>query len=218
MGVISIPKEAMGHTLQEATVKAALRRMNPGIDFDLGSRLNLWHPFRDTRQSVLFEGRFICAMDRGTLPELTVWSMMKDVVEVPVSDIHPGELAFYRTVNVRITCLKCKGQWDMPHRPDKILLCLCGCDNRAHSADLTHWAYQDVPTGTALVRRSVKDRVILVGWRHTFKKILGFMVPGITEQRLELTFNITLQNMYLEDEPEIIEGGEYRALDQSLSI
>lgn len=214
---ISIPRSYMGQTLQESTVKRGLLQMQPELHFDMGSCLNIWHPYRETRQNVFYRGKSIGAMDRGTLPENPIWSVRKSIVEVPWSEVRYGEVALSVTQNVIGRCQKCKHTWEIPHRPFGIIACPSLCGNMADSTDATCWEWADRPTGTCYVRRSERDRIILVGWRHTFWRILGFGVPGITRSGLESEFRINLEEKPLE-EPEIEADLEDRFLDQSLNV
>lgn len=218
MGTISIPKSYMGYTLQEATVKAALLQMNPDLHFDMGACLGLWHPFMSTRQNVFYRGRSICAMDRGTLPEVPVWSTRRELVEVPAEEVKPGEIAMYSVAGVNLLCHKCAHVWTLPTRPVGVVICPTLCENMGSASDATLFQITDRPTMKAQVWRSVRDRVILVGWRHTFRQLIRAMLPGVTQRGLELAFAVDL-SPHLLDPVEVIEGGaEERTLDQRVQL
>jgi hypothetical protein len=217
MAVISIPKSYMGRTMQESTFKAKLRELNPEIHFDLGACLNIWHPFKDTRQNVYYRGNSLCAMDRGTLPEVPVWSTRKDMVRVPIADVRPGEIVLYETIGVIAGCQKCTHVWPMPNRPVGAMACPSGCGNAGLSSDEKLWIWKDRRSEFVQVFRQMKDRVILVGWRWTLGKLARKGVPGITRQSLEDAFKISLDAVILE-EVMVDDDVEDRVLDRGVSV
>lgn len=66
---------SFGETLDEFHIKKTLRSMNPGMHFDMGACLNLYHPRMDEWQGVFYNGEHICAMDRGVIPEYDIWRL-----------------------------------------------------------------------------------------------------------------------------------------------
>lgn len=212
-GAVSIPRDYLGQTLQEMAVKRGLLELNPDIHFDLGNQKNIWHPYMRDRQGVFYRGRFCGAMDRHTLPELPIWSLTKDLVEVPESDVKPDEMAIYNTFRVQLQCLKCKNVWEQDHRPIGAVVCPKLCGNIAQTPQNEQFVCNSIPTGTAWVWRQLRDRIMLVGWRHTFYQLLRSGVPGITKQRLELKFQIDLMPKVL-DPIEVEEQHEAGFLDR----
>lgn len=213
MPTIRIPKTYMGTTLQEDAVKSYLRSVNPDIHFDMGANLNLWHPMIECRQGLCYRGKTICAMDRRTLPEIPIWTITKDAMEVPWSEVRYGEIAMTRTVGVRGECKKCLQIYSLPHRPVGVFVCRCG--NIGMSHDPIHFGWEDVPASTAIVIREQRDKIVLVGWRHTFRKLLAAKVPGVTKDGLEREFRIDLTDREV-DAMEIDELREVYMTDQSL--
>lgn len=204
----------MGQTFQEDDFKILLLSLQPDLVFDLGSNLNMWHPYRDTRQSVFYQGRYLGAMDRGTLPETTFWSLATEMVEIPWDQVKPGEVAMYTTCRIIITCRKCNNKWEADHRPIGTIFCPHGCEHIAPSNDGDHWHFENKPTGMAMVLRKVRDRVILVGWRHTLRRIMEAKVPGFELETVEATFQVQVIAEGLDDQ-EIVESGEAKILDRS---
>jgi hypothetical protein len=215
MSVISIPRSYMGTTMQEGSVKAGLLALNSDLHFDMGVCLGLWHPFMDSRQNVFYRGNSVGAMDRGTLPEVPVWSTRKELVEVPWYDVRPGELALHTTTGVRGQCLKCNCTWDLPQRPIGWSGCFAACGNVGYASDLKLFHYENVFTGKAQVFRSVRDRVLLVGWRHTFDKLIRATIPYITKAALEQKFGVNLDPKVL-DASEVDEALERRVLSREV--
>ena len=217
--IINIPKAFMGHTLQEATVKVVLRRMNPDIHFDMGAALGIWHPYMETRQNVFYRGKSVVGMDRRTLPEVPIWSTTREMIEVPIEEVRPGEIWMERFAGIISRCQKCAAEWEQSYKPDvtSALACPLLCGNYGSAGDETLFIHRARPTLTAWVYRQVKDRVILVGWRHTLRGVLTAKVPGVTKKGLEEALAINLDAEVL-DEHEVLESAERSILDQSLAV
>jgi hypothetical protein len=207
----------MGQTMQEHRVKAGLRRLNPELHFDMGACLNLWHPFMDSRQNVFYRGDSVGAMDRRTLPEIPIWTMKRDMVEVHWTEVKPGEIALYGSAGVSAKCLKCFHSWDLGFRPKGTIFCPSLCGNIASSTDTTHFEWANKMKETAHVFRKVQDRVILVGWRHTFYRLMRAGIPGITKAALELEFGVNLDPKVV-DAVMVDSDIEGRTLDARLEV
>jgi hypothetical protein len=213
----SIPKLYMGQTLQEVDVKKGLLEMNPEIHFDMGTCLNIWHPYQDSRQNIFYRGRSVVGMDRGTLPENPVWTVRKDAIEVPWSEVRYGEVCLRLTMGVLFKCLKCLSIFEYSARPTGVISCPTKCGNFGQNLDSTLWQWKDKPTGMVQVLRSVKDRVILVGWRHTFSTLMVWGIPGVDKKKLEERFRINLDSKPI-DELEVSEDIEDRILDRKIAL
>ena len=203
--------------MQEHAVKAGLRQLNPDLHFDMGACLNIWHPFKDSRQNVYYLGRSIGAMDRGTLPEVPIWTTKRDMVEVPWNEVLPGEIAMYRTEGVIANCHKCKASWELLCRPDGTMICPTLCGNMGLATDPVLFGWSNKPAATAHVFRSTRDRVVLVGWRHTFFKLCKAGVPGVTKETLEEKFGVNLDPRVLDD-VQIDEDIEAKVLDRRIEV
>lgn len=102
MKSFKIPRGAIGRPLTEARIKQGLLKLCPDLEFDYAGRHGIEHPYIDYRQGVYWtqreEGRqHICSMDRGKLdggvvPEVPVWDMAEDVVELEWSEVSDHEL------------------------------------------------------------------------------------------------------------------------------
>jgi len=217
MAVIVIPKRWMGQTLQEDAVKSALLRLQPELHFDLGGRHNIWHPYKETRQSVFYRGRHICSMDRGTLPEFPIWTLADDWIEVPAWEVKPGELAFYSSCGWIVKCRHCGSSWKFPQRPVGEMRCAGGCKNRGDVSNPRNWGLEENRDGRAMVRRKVRDRIVLVGWRHTLGKLADANVPAVTREAIERELGIKL-GPKPPDAVEIDETEEKDFLDRRLEL
>jgi len=88
-----------GNCIDEVVFKNGLKELNPDLHFDLGGAHDIWHPGISERQGVFLNGRHICSMDRGSLPEFSIYDMKLAAIEVPISDIHPSEVAVPISLN-----------------------------------------------------------------------------------------------------------------------
>lgn len=82
----------MGRTIMEGDLKSYLQECNPEIHFDMGTCLNIWHPYQDKRQGVFFRGQHICSMDRGMISENPIWAVEKKHVTLPAGECSWSEL------------------------------------------------------------------------------------------------------------------------------
>lgn len=73
-------------------------------------------------------------------------------------------------------------------------------------------------TGYASVKRKEKHKIVRVGWRHTFGRILSKNIPGVTKPGLEERFGINLDFKLIEDPPEVIEDAATRILEPTLEV
>lgn len=161
--MLRLSKDAVGRTIPEYRFKRGLERLNEGIFFDVGARLNMDHPYMEYRQGVYFRDRpdgrkHVCSMDRGLptggdLVEVPVWSTIPDIAEVSWDDVSAEEL--------------------LAQEPPFPMACF-------HNESLVQ------------IKRQVRGEVILCGWRHTLEKLIAAKIPGIDRSSLEEEFSITL--------------------------
>jgi hypothetical protein len=166
-----------GQSLDSETIKKGLKELCSDLHFDMGTNLNHWHPMQDTRQGVFHNGRHICSMDRGMCPEFKVWDVETRVVPVPLSEagredvrvqyaVVPVNTPGYEELHVAAS----KGQHEnMQVREDGSLIRL-----------------------RALRAQKARGRVIRVGWRHTFERLILGQVPGVTREALAAKFNVDM--------------------------
>lgn len=169
-----------GQTLDSLTIQNGLRELNPGFHFDLAAAVGQLHPFINQRQGVYVQGTHICSMDRGMCPEFKVWQLAPMVVEVPWSEADKEDVwVQYVIVD--------------PSTPGYDELCL-----RAARGNDPEYA---IRTDGKLMRmscrsiRKVPNRVIRVGWRHVFERILLKKVPGVTRANLAEKFHVDMSKM-----------------------
>ena len=166
-----------GDCLDSVTVEAGLSDLCPGIHFDMGGKLNLDHPYIESRQGVFYQGRHICSMDRGMIPEFKVWTVKDDWIDCSIGEADmegvkclwyvvptgtPGYREMYEDAR--------RGLFDeMYIRNDGALIRL-----------------------TAKKMAKVKGRVLTIGWRTTFEALVRAGVPGITRESLGAKFGVNM--------------------------
>ena len=91
-GYVEIPQSMMGQALTCLDMQAALLRCNPDFHFDMGVKLNIWHPYQEGKQGVYFRGEHICSMDRGNVPMVPIWSTKTMWMRLPASELSYGEI------------------------------------------------------------------------------------------------------------------------------
>lgn len=183
-----------GVSLSAAAIEAGLRELCPDLAFD--SAVNrpgdveyaLTTPtpahrraIERNRQPVCYDGRYVCAMDRGQIPEHKVWTVID--AEVPAS---LGE-ADQEDVTVRYETVPpfTFGYAD-----------LYDDAKRGRLED-----YQIRPDGRLMriwaVRiRKARGRCVTLGWRHTFERLVMADVPGITRRSLAEKFNVDMSKVF----------------------
>jgi hypothetical protein len=67
-----------GHSLQDTELKKVLQELNPGIHFDMGANLNLYHPKIEQWQGIFFNGTHASSMQRGTIPEFNIYRQVDE--------------------------------------------------------------------------------------------------------------------------------------------
>ena len=165
----------LGKPLHESTIKAGLRELNPGMHFDLAAAIDQWHPYIHTRQGVYYQGRHICSMDRGMIPEFKAWGVDEREVPCQWADADMADASI---------------RWQIvptsdPEYMDKWLLASKGLTNQYMVRDDGRLM---LLTPYKLV--TVRGKVWRLGWRHTFAAILFRQIPGITHASLGAKFGI----------------------------
>jgi len=178
-----------GRAIDEITLKNGLRKLAPGIHFDLGGATNQLHPYIEVRQGVFFEGKHICSMDRGFIPEFKLWSVRTQAVEVPWSDADKEDvaIAFERIFP------GAEGYEDIAERA-----------RQGKDLHLAMHVDGSVIRQYPRAVRKVRGTCIRVGWRHTLCQLLAARIPGITRESLAKTFSIDMGALIVESPDEIL--------------
>jgi len=177
-----------GVTLDSAIVCRSLQELNRDINFDVAQRLEEWDyamvspkalraKMDATRMPVLHLGRYICAMDRGPIPEFKQWSVVERVVEVPWSEADKEESSItYQTIpptaeNYRDLYIEAAlgKRLDLQLLPDgKLVRTVC----------------------TAV--RKTRGKIVRLGWRHTFNRLIAAEIHGVTRGSVSAKFGVDL--------------------------
>jgi hypothetical protein len=168
-----------GQSLDSETIKVGLCELNSGIHFDLGPKHNKWHPYEETRQGVYHNGRHICSMDRGVVPEFKVWKVVETVATVPLSEADKDDA----TVTYSVIPPSTPGYEDLWQD--------------AQAGRMGHDGIAVLDDGRLVQLRCTRPvkqrgRVIRVGWRHTFERLLLAQIPNITRESLAAKFRVDM--------------------------
>jgi len=165
-------------------IQNGLRRLNPAISFDAAeNRPSEYHyvlqgdNMTDTRGGVFYNGVYVCAMDRGIIPEHPVWSMAQGFEEIRMCDVNrydDSRVVYVQVMeedkNYHIALLKAER----------------GDDNFRKDDDGKVFKYQ------ALRECQVRDKVITIGWRNTLVNLASVGIPGVTVDTVNEQFNVRL--------------------------
>ena len=176
--------ETVVGSLTADDIRRGLRELNSGFSFD--AVLNRPSEYRfvlqgdnktSTRGGVFHNGHFICAMDRGVIPEHTVWSEKDGFEEIRMCDIE----RYDETRVVYVEILE-----DDPFYNEALLKAERGDDNYRLDDDGKVFRYQ------ALRECKVPDQVGTIGWRATLSKIASLGLPGVAPVDVEVKFGVRL--------------------------
>jgi hypothetical protein len=166
----------MGRLLDETTVKMGLRELCPDIHFDMATNLNGWHPSQSLRQGVFWHGQHVCSMDRGMIPEFKQWTVITKYVPVGWEEADKEDVSIstqvipmtseeYRDALLHVMAKDTGYEW----RPDGAII-----------------------RYTPMAYRKVQGRVAMVGWRHTFERIINRNLPGLTRSAIASKFGVDM--------------------------
>lgn len=168
-----------GHTLDSAVIEKGLRELNPDIHFDMGTKLGQWHPYQSTRQGVFYHGQHICSMDRGLVPEYKQWSMRVRYAPCRLDEWDGNDES-----------VKIKWAVVPPSTPGYIELAM-----DVLAGKLENYSIRDdgqIMRLEAHREQLVPDKIVWVGWRHTFEKILLHKIPGVTRDTIATKFGVDM--------------------------
>lgn len=192
----------LGKALHADTIQKGLKELNPDISFDVQvNRPSEWTSivqFSDSRyhealvknrMPVMYKDTYICAMDRGIVPEIKQWSVDRDrSTMIPVSwneaDRDDVSLVFRVVYPGDPEHLELQAR---AMRPDSLAYQL------RYDGAVVEW--------TPMRPAPVRGKCLKVGWRHTFWRLMMANIPGITAQTLNAKFNVDM-NKYPTGPPE----------------
>jgi len=185
----------MGTALDFSTIETGLRELNADISLDAivrrpgdyGNALTM-QPVDPNinRSGVYYNGRYVCAIDRGAIPEFKIWNEVLGFETIRMADIEKYD----DTKVIYIQILPTD-----PFYNDALLLAQRGDDH--YTAEFDGESKTLRPGGKlyryeATRETKVRGKVLRVGWRHTFEKLIGYGIPGVTRDSLAAKFNVNL--------------------------
>jgi len=167
---------SMGRLIDASIIERGLIELNPDIHFDAGTKKGEWHPYQATRQGVFWHGQHICSMDRGMVPEFKQWTVITRLVPVGWEEADKDDVS----IQTRVI---------PPSDSDYV-------DAALHVMNKTT-GYEMRPDGsvlkyTPMAYRKVQGKVALVGWRHTFERIIFRDLPGLTRSAIASKFGVDM--------------------------
>lgn len=171
------------------TVERGLRELNNDIALDVPVRRSadwnyLFDPQDDTakanrknRAAVYYGDRYICAIDRGDIPEIKVYGVTDGFRSIEMKDIHKYE-------DSKVTYLEIKPE--SPYYHAALTKAQRGDDNFTQTSDGRVFMYE------AMVFGKVRGNVQKLGWRHTFEALLRAKIPGVTRSSLGKKFSVDM--------------------------
>lgn len=180
----------LGKPIDFSVVEKGLRELNSSISLDVPQRRQSdWNYLlsggdakaneaqRKGYSSVYYGERFLCAIDRGIIPEFKVWDVKEGFAEVPMSDFDKYEDARISYVEILPT---------YEHYSSAL------AKAQAHDD-----AYMLRGDGKVFWYKCVRPQKVLgsvqkLGWRHTFESILRSNINGITRDSLGAKFGVDM--------------------------
>ncbi len=167
---------SFGRTLDSTTIEKGLKELCPDLRFDVGTKLGAWHPHQKIRQGVFWHETHICSMDRGLVPEFKQWNVVTKMVPVGWEEADKEDVSLQSKVI----------RQDSTEYVDAILHLM----NKENG-------YEMRPDGAIIkfspvAMRKMQGRIVLVGWRHTFERIINRNLPGLTRSAIAQKFGVDM--------------------------
>lgn len=181
-----------GHSLNALTVQRGLQELNSDISFDpVVNRpsdnsyvLEMPREARDCiergRCPICHNGRYIVAMDRNVIPEFKVWTM-KDAEDLATFGEADKDDARVKYLGI---------PKEHPEYQD-----LYDAAKKGSRNDLRILSNGTLVRCWVTAPRKVRDRVVMVGWRHTFERLIMAKIPGVTRESLAAKFSVDMWKM-----------------------
>lgn len=180
-----------GKTLDSTKIEVGLRELNRDIHCDMGTKIGHWHPYQESRQGVFYRGAHLCSMDRGIVPEFKIWSVKEYLVPVPISEAEKERVSLmYQVVPVNTP-----GYFDLYEEA-----------RQGKHATLDIRADGALVQLTAHEKKKMPHKVVLVGWRHTFERLLKEKIPGVTRESLGVKFGVDMYKYPVGPPEEVVQA------------
>lgn len=176
----------LGQPLSSFGIEQGLRELCSDIHFDMPNKIGdayflLATPDREQinqqRYGVYYNGRYICALDRGVVPEYKIWDEVEGWREIGAGDVDRHEIV--HTLFFQI----------LPSDP--------GYHEALYRAERKDDRYSLDAAGKVfkwqhLVQTKVRGSIVSIGWRHTFENLIAANIPGVTRRSLAEKFGVDL--------------------------
>ena len=166
----------LGKTLDASVIEKGLKELCPDLRFDVATKRGAWHPRQATRQGVFWHETHICSMDRGLVPEFKQWGVVEKESVVGWNE------ADAEGVTIKLRVIPSSD----PDYMDAVLRLMAkepGYEMRPDKAIIKSWPVK---------KGKGQGRVELVGWRHTFERIINRNLPGLTRSAIAAKFGVDM--------------------------
>jgi hypothetical protein len=179
----------LGTVLQFSDVERGLKELNTDISLDVPVRRSgdwtyLFKPCdeaaeanRRQRAAVYLGERYLCALDRGSIPEIKVYGVKDGFQAIEMNDIDRYDDSKVSYMEVLPSSPHYNAALTKAERHD---------DNFTLLPDGRVFFYQ--PMRFAKVKGAVQK----LGWRHTFEALLRKNIPGVNRSSLSSKFNVDM--------------------------
>lgn len=197
---------SLGRSLDYSDVVRGLRELNTAISFDAVVNRPSDYEYalkppaesdliaqREEGSGVYFNGRYVCRIDRGQIPELKLWNVTSGVKSIGSADLDKHDEVRVCYIEILPTDSFYQAALEKAQKHD---------DNYKIEADGRVFRYE------AFIETKVPGRVIRVGWRHTFEALIRANIPGVTRESLGNKFAVDMYQVPLGD-PEQVDAALY---------
>ncbi len=166
----------LGKTLDSSVIEKGLMELCPDLRFDVATKRGAWHPKQATRQGIFWHETHICSMDRGLVPEFKQWSVVNKLVEVGWEQADKDDVS----LQTRVIPAADPAYLDAAL---KLMAKENGYEMRPDGAIIKY---------TPVAMRKMQGLIILVGWRHTFERLINRNLPGLTRSAIAQKFGVDM--------------------------
>lgn len=170
--------------MNDSNLRAGLVELNRDISFDAAINRSSDYSFSlkgdnmtAVRGGIFYNGMYVCAYDRGVMPELPIWSMTDGIEQIRMCDIERYDDTRVCYVEIMKTD---------PHYHVALTKAERKDDEFVLDDDGKVYKY------TALRECRVRDKVIRIGWRQTLVNMACAGIPGVTLDTINQKFSVRL--------------------------
>jgi len=190
---LAVEIATLGRALDCQVIQTGLRELNKDIAFDVAvNRPSEWEnvlqappgaleAIRNNRLPVMFQNKYVVAMDRGMVPEFKQFGIVEQLVEIPWSEADSTS----ESVMAGIAYMQVA-----PHEEGYLDLMVEAMSGKRLDLSI-------LPGGIVCRRvcrgiKKVRGRVIRLGWRHTFERLVYEDISGVNRKTIGDKFGIDM--------------------------